>query len=1156
VGPLASGDIAAVGAPAWLYYPQIKKNFRTLENFFLGLVQAWVAQTPLSSLPPAQQAQISAFLHAQFPEEPPPPYTDAQAADLAVRWTMRFFHYYLSYLSLFLFQFRQFEFRMFYHPFVCDFARLVNNPLQGIDALMSRQTQLQQSAFSFKQNYQPTVWVVDPASSDHYPKEDVDFTPAGAYAPYNWELFFHVPLMIADSLSRNQKFSEARDWYHYIFNPVGVESAAAGGSAMSKYWITKPFYQTTDAQYVQQRIDNILAMLAGDTTVPGYSPDLKTALDAQVLDWRMHPFEPHRIANYRTVAYQKTVVMKYLDNLIAWGDFLFGQDSMESINEATQLYIMASEILGSRPIKIPPRLKPPLETFTELEQHFDSFSNELVQVENLIPPSPGNAPPGTDSAPLPMLYFCVPQNDKLLSYWDTVADRLYKIRHCMNIEGVVRQLALFEPPIDPGALVKAVAGGMDLGSALADLNAPLPFYRFNTLVQKANEVCADVKALGAELLVALEKKDAEALALLRQTHELRVLEAVKLVRQQQLDDAKQNLESIKRTRLVTEERRNYYRDIARLNQQEQLYLQKMGDAHTFTERAQETKLGASIVSLIPAIDLGLSGFGATPVAKAKFGGLELGQAAALAADVLSVLATIANDDAQMAAAKGGYDRRWDDWKLQERIADKDLDQIDSQIAAAELRIAIAQQELDNQQLQIDDAKETDAFMHAKYTNLDLYDWQIGEISAVYFKSYKLAYNLAKRAERCFRFELGVKDSSFISFGYWDSLKKGLLAAEQLQYDLRRLEIGYLEQNRREFELTKHVSLALLDPLALVKLRETGRCFIDLPEEIFDLDYPGHYFRRVKSVSLSLPCVVGPYTTASCTLRLLKNSVRTATTGDYPRAVDDQGVPADDDRFVENNIPFKAIATSTAQNDGGVFELNFHDERYLPFEGAGAISTWSLELFNDLPSNNPDFGRPLRQFDYGTIGDAILHIKYTAREDAGQFKNAAVTHLRGYFGEDGSTHSTRLFDLRHEFPAQWERFLKPLNPADPNVLQFAMSPDLFVARDGGKTLKINSIWLLARCSDGGGYDVVMTPPAPDKFPDNTSKLTLTPLDQYGGLHVQHKDVAALAMTVDPTVPPVDWQLHMTRPGGGTLQPDPAGDGMEVAEMFLLLGYQWQ
>lgn len=92
----------------------------------------------------------------------------------------------------------------------------------------------------------------------------------------------------------------------------------------------------------------------------------------------------------------------------------------------------------------------------------------------------------------------------------------------------------------------------------------------------------------------------------------------------------------------------------------------------------------------------------------------------------------------------------------------------------------------------------------------------------------------------------MRDTSFVNFGYWDSLRKGLLSGEKLQYDLRRMESAYMEQNRREFELTKHVSLGMLDPLALVKLRETGRCFFRIPEELFDLDFPGHYFRRIRS----------------------------------------------------------------------------------------------------------------------------------------------------------------------------------------------------------------------------------------------------------------------------------------------------------------------
>jgi len=1149
------------------YYPEIKTDFRGLEASFEGQVKAWLDSMNLSALSPAQKQQIEQSIWQEMNGENPPPYSDEQIKELMKRYLMRFIHFYLGTLPSTFFPFIEYHFKNYYHPFVCDFAKLVNNPLKGISALMKRETQLKNTGFRFKQIYQPTSRVVEAGTEKFYPKEEVDFTPDGAYSVYNWELFFHAPLLIANALSKNQRFDEAREWYHFIFNPIGVESYSPqqpGDSLLRKYWITKPFFETTDQQYIQQRIDNILRMLAGDTSVPGYSEQAKKDLEDQVLDWRTNPFEPHRIANYRTVAYQKTVVMKYLDNLIAWGDYLFGQDSMESINEATQLYVLAAEILGPRPRKIPQQAKPPVKSFNEIEEEIDSFANALIQVENLIPVVSSNGSTTTNPAPLPLLYFCIPQNDKMLSYWDTVADRLYKIRHCMNIEGVVRQLALFEPPIEPGALVKAVAGGIDVGSALADLNAPLPLYRFNILLQKANEVCNDVKSLGSALLSALEKKDAEALGILRQTHESRLLDAVKTVREKQVDEAKDNLEGTKKSKELAEIKKKYY---------ESREFMSAGETTANTLSWLSTSIEAAIalgyilsggLKVVPQFILGAAGFGGTPHATAETGGKTFGEIAEDAALTLSAVSRALEKGATIASTMAGYERRKDDWDFQKDLAVKELEQIDKSIAAADLRKSIAEKELDNHQIQIDNAKAVDDFMHSKYTNEELYQWHIGQIAAVYFQSYKLAYDLAKRAERAFRFELGLQDSSYINFGYWDSLKKGLLAGEKLQYDLRRLETAYLEQNRREFELTKHISLALLDPLALVKLRETGRCFVHLPEEIFDLDYPGHYIRRIKSVSLTLPCVTGPYTTVSCTFRLLKNSIRINTSNGangYPRNTDDQGLPAIDDRFVENNIPVKAIAASNAQNDSGVFELSFRDERYLPFEGAGAISEWSLELFNDLPSNNPDpkkpdFGTPLRQFDYNTISDVILHIKYTAREDAGAFKNSAVTHVRDYFSLDGTTPSLRMFNLRQEFPTQWHRFLNPTDSTKGNVFELEMSSSLFPMRDQGKTLKVNTVWMIARCTNSGNYDVVITPPLPAP-PAGSNTMTLSKSAQLGGLHYAAKG----KQVTPPEVPLFDaavdlsaasttkWHLKVTRPGGGNLQAN------EVSDLILILGYEW-
>lgn len=1148
-----------------LYYPDIKREFRKWDDYFEGQIQTWADKIDLGALSQVQRQQLERFLHSQVPGETAPPFTDVEVRDRLVRFFMRLVHYYLGVASLWLFQLRQFHFLNFYHPFVCDFAKLIHNPLQGLPGLMKRETQLKNSGFSFLRSYQPTFWVVNPSSENHYPKEVVDFSPDGAYSSYNWELFFHAPLLIANALTKNQRFEEARDWYHFIFNPVGVESPVAGGTVMSKYWITKPFFETTDPQYVQQRIENILRMLAGDTSVPGYSTQAKKALDGQVFDWRTNPFEPHRIANYRTVAYQKTVVMKYLDNLISWGDYLFRQDSMESINEATQLYVLAAELLGPQPKKIPPQAKPPLESFNELEKQLDAFANALVEVENLIPPPSGTEAYGPESAPLPMLYFCIPRNEKMLGYWDTVADRLYKIRHCMNIEGVVRQLALFEPPIDPGALVKAVAAGVDIGAALADLNAPLPLYRFNVLLQKANEVCNDVKALGAALLSALEKKDGEALTLLRQGQEIRVLEAVKLVREKQIEEAKENLAGTKKSKELAEIKKRYYesREFMNAGETAALVLSSVS-VGVHTVGTVLDVLGGALAN-VPDFNVGASGFGGSPHAVARVaGGSSLSKSLELAARALYQTSTILDKSASISNTVASHQRRKDDWDFQRDLAGKEIDQLERSIAVAELRIAIAEKELENHTTQIENAKAIDSFMRSKYTNEELYQWQVGQISGVYFQSYKLAYDLAKRAERCLRFELGLQDSSFISFGYWDSLKKGLLSGDKLQYDLRRLESAYLEQNRREYELAKHVSLVQLDPLALVRLRETGRCFFRLPEEMFDLDYPGHYFRRIKSVSLTLPCVVGPYTTISCTLRLLKNSVRIDTSnGDngYPRNADGAGLPADDQRFVETNIPIKAIAGSSGQNDSGMFELNFRDERYLPFEGAGSISEWSLELFSDLPANNPDpavpdFGRALRQFDYASISDAVLHIKYTAREDAGVFKNGTIAHLREYLGEDEATPLLLALDLRRDFGSQWSRFLNPTNPADGNVLEIEVSADLFPMRDANKTLKVNRLTLLARCTDPLDYGVTLTPPLPVPPPPGANTMTLVRSKTYGGLHFGAKDVVDAALEIVPTDPPATWRIRMTRPGGGNLIEDPVKKAMEVEDVILVFGYEWQ
>jgi hypothetical protein len=74
---------------------------------------------------------------------------------------------------------------------------------------------------------------------------------------------------------------------------------------------------------------------------------------------------------------------------------------------------------------------------------------------------------------------------------------------------------------------------------------------------------------------------------------------------------------------------------------------------------------------------------------------------------------------------------------------------------------------------------------------------------------------------------------------------------------------------------------------------------------------------------------------------------------------------------------------------------------------------------ELPAD-PSKGDP-QQFDYDTISDVILHIRYTAREGGALLRNGAVANLRTCMDEAEAAGSVRLFSIRHEFPAEWAKF---------------------------------------------------------------------------------------------------------------------------------------
>lgn len=855
------------------------------------------------------------------------------------------------------------DFKPFFHAYLCTYIRILNSA--GIDNLLTISNQLLTDFRTvgginwitvtnhFKEQYKPnSANVFQP-----YPLEEVDFSPTGAYSMYNWELFFHIPMLIANRLSKNQKFEEAMRWYHFIFNPTTHDPAKDA----YRYWQVLPLRNTP--QETLKTLMQQLNLPAGDSR--------RKELETTISYWRESPFSPHLIARMRLSAYQKNVVMKYLDNLIAWADNLFRQDTIEAINQATQLYIMAAQLVGQHPEKVPVRGTIEAKNYKELEDAgLNAFSNALVQMETVFPfynlENIQHGVQGISSAlstTIPAEYFGLPNNPKLLSYWELIADRLFKIRHSLNIEGVERQLVLFEPPIDPALLVEAVAKGIDINTVLADLNAPMPYYRFGYIIQKALEICSELKSLSNNLLSVLEKKDNEALTILRTQHEEVLLGLVREVKKLQIKESQRNREGLDKTKEVTENRLNYYTTLIKdgISQSERMQELLLSDAKKWQDKAGETEFIANMFHIFPNISTGIP-------PSSSFGGSNLGSAANAIAKSYNNIASAYTFQANKTATYASNERRFKEWIFQQSNAIKELEQIDKQIKASTIRENIADKELNNHEQQIENAQQVAEYLRNKYTQEELYGWMQGEISTIYFQCYQLAYDLAKKAEKCYRHELGIDTSNFIQFGSWDSFRKGLLSGESLYLQLKQLEKAYMDHNRREYEITKHISIAQLDPIALINLRETGKADFSIPEVLFDLDFPSHYFRRIKSVSLSIPCIAGPYTSVNAQLFLLKGKYRKT--------------PLINSEYEERFGAIQSIATSHAQNDSGVFELNFRDERYLPFEGCGVISSWRLELPIEV-----------RQFDYNSISDVIVHVKYTSREGGSNLKAAANAALK-------------------------------------------------------------------------------------------------------------------------------------------------------------------
>lgn len=915
----------------------------------------------------------------------------------------------------------------------------------GVDKLLAFESQLIPvdpelpfSRFGFEEPY-----VIAPEAPDG---GQVDFN--GAYELYYWELFFHAPMYIAGLLKINQAFDQAEKWYKYIYDPtappylVGEDAfvCATIGVTDSKRiykvlldnkWIDNEGYVSSKFT-AKTNLNSILSFLKPvqirsvknvllnhqvarhicrvwqfnpfrNHTVASLLDNITN--EKQIAAYNQYPFDPHAIARLRIGAYEKAVIMQYIDNLIKWGDWYFTQYTWETNTMANMLYIYAYNLLGPKPEDLGPCQSEDPANFNEIvAQYGDNIPQFKITLEDHV----GTASSGLNFQPYNDIdaYFCVPENDRLEQYWDTVIDRLYKINNSLNINGVQQALQLFEPPIDPALLARAAATGGNPLSIMTQ-NAAIPAYRFEYLIDRVKNMAASLSQLGSGLLSAMERKDESALARLQATQQNVLLNLNTMIKEQEIEQAKQGIAGLQQNLLSAQNR-------------EQFYQKQYDENLNALEIASLALQGAAIYPEYVSIGINgisVAGYLAPNIFGFADGGMKFGDAINAGAQIAQTSSSILNQSAGIIATTAQYGRRRDDWKLQEQTAAYDIAEIQDQINSANAQLLISQQNLLIHKKTIDQENAYEQFLTTRFTNVDLYTWMISRLSTIYFQSYQLTLGMALAAQAAYQNEMN-STTQFIQFDYWDSLHKGLLSGEALTLSLQQMEQSYTLKNTRTFEIEKTISLLQLDPLQFVAFKtglhsgERGTLRFKLSEQLFDFDFPGQYLRKIKTISISIPAVVGPYQNINAVLRQTKNYTVMEPKINAVKYVMDPVTNPNPGNVRVDWIPNQKIALSRGVDDNGLFVLNFNDSMYLPFEGTGAVSDWELSL---PPETN--------HFDFNSISDIIVKISYTAYEDQGQFAKDVKKQLQSQNPPSPYQVSKQIV-LQQAFSANWYQFMHP------------------------------------------------------------------------------------------------------------------------------------
>ncbi len=777
----------------------------------------------------------------------------------------------------------------------------------------------------------------DPASG---PIDEPNGPFDGANGLFFWELFVHLVLLVASRLSAENRFLEAQQWLHYLFDPQAPADPTTT-PAKHRYWRCRPL------------------------TGPG-----NLGCEAEA------PTDPDAIGYSAPVHFRIVAFTEYVKNLVAWGDWYYRQLTRDSLVAARLCYVQAEFLMGKAPTaRTVNRWQP--KTVAELLANARSRP-ALEQFEKSLALTLADIPAKAEAAPelglLGVKGFELPINEQLMELFALPGSRLHNLRNNLTIDGKTLDIPLFSPPTDPNQLLRDLAAG--------GAGSPRPMggqwvvvaFRWRVMFEAALRAVQTLQDHGNQVLRLLEQRARAEMEELQHSHLVDLGAYAQTVQEQTIAQMEASVTALGQSRAVAQERADAYAKKYESNVSDAEYevMDFMLAAKITSIASIGHKLAAGLAKTIIPNKLGM-----TVGVESPAGFIEaVGSGLDIAAAGLSL-------HADRTALTETYRRRRGEWDLQRNQALAEVRAINAQITTQQHAVEAAKANLRQTLRANAHALTLYTFVKKRATNAELFGWLLGQLKALHYQAYDAVVSLCRSAQASLSFETGDYDSQIPLPNVWLDERHGLTAGEHLKVHLLRMEREYLHRHERRLELVKTVSLRQLfsdtvEPQegfddwkdVLESLKRTGTLDFKLTQLLFDRDHPGHYCRQINTVEVDLPVLVAPYQNVKAILSQVQSITATKAS---TRSVEylhnpANGVAPADVRF--NLRAGQHIALSVGVNDRGMATVKPDEGLLNPFECTGAVSRWKLSF--PRPHKEP------QKSMLADLTDIIVRIHYTAK----------------------------------------------------------------------------------------------------------------------------------------------------------------------------------